>query len=69
MDCERCPPQALNPNQGRQLWRNTFSRELGPVHERLAESHSDAGREVLLRLLADEEAKEPPPKMGHLKQR
>jgi hypothetical protein len=30
--------------------------------KRLAESHSDAEREVLLKLLADEEAKEPTPK-------
>ena len=30
--------------------------------KRLAESHSDAEWEVLLKLLADEEAKEPPPK-------
>jgi len=36
--------------------------------KRLAEPHSDAEREVLLKLLADEEAKEPPPKMGNLKQ-
>ena len=30
--------------------------------KRLAEPHSDAERDVLLKLLADEEAKEPPPK-------
>jgi hypothetical protein len=30
--------------------------------KRLAETHSEAEREVLLSLLADEEAKEPPPK-------
>jgi hypothetical protein len=35
--------------------------------KRLAESHSDAEREVLLKLLADEEAKEPPPKNSILK--
>jgi hypothetical protein len=34
--------------------------------KRLAESHSDAEREVLLKLLADEKAKEPPPKDGNL---
>lgn len=33
----------------------------------LAESHTDAEREVLLRLPADEEAKDPPPKSGTLK--
>jgi hypothetical protein len=37
--------------------------------KRLAEPHSDAEREVLLKLLADEEAKEPPPKNGILKPR
>ena len=33
----------------------------------LAEPHTDAEREVLLRLLAEEQAKEPPPKNGKLK--
>jgi hypothetical protein len=37
--------------------------------KRLAESHSDAEREVLLKFLAEEEAKEPPPKNGILKSR
>jgi hypothetical protein len=32
--------------------------------KRLEAVHTDAEREVLLRLLADEEAKEPPPKIG-----
>ena len=36
---------------------------------RLAETHSDAEREVLLKLLADEKAKEPPSKNGILKLR
>jgi hypothetical protein len=36
---------------------------------RLAEPHSDDEREVLLKLLADEEAKESPPKNGMLKPR
>ena len=35
----------------------------------LAEPHADAEREVLLRLLAEEQAKEPPPKNGSLKPR
>ena len=39
------------------------------LKKRLAESHSDAEREALLKLLADEEAKEPPPKNGNLKPR
>jgi hypothetical protein len=33
----------------------------------LAEPCTDAEREVLLRLLAEEQAKEPPPKNGKLK--
>ena len=37
--------------------------------KRLAESHSNAEREVLLKLLADEEAKERPPKHGVLQPR
>ena len=37
--------------------------------KRLAEPHSDAEREVLLKLLADEEAKKPPPTNGILKSR
>ena len=35
----------------------------------LAKPHSDAEREVLLKLLADEKAKEPSPKNGILKPR
>ena len=35
--------------------------------KRLAESHSEAERQMLLKLLADEKAKEPPP--GNLKPR
>jgi hypothetical protein len=34
--------------------------------KRLAEPHSEAERAVLLKLLEDEEAKEPPPKKGVL---
>ncbi|HWZ80073.1 MAG TPA: hypothetical protein VNX87_26285 [Candidatus Sulfotelmatobacter sp.] len=37
--------------------------------KRLAEARTDAEREVFLKLLADEEAKEPPPKNGILKPR
>jgi hypothetical protein len=37
--------------------------------KRLAEAHTDAEREVLLKLLAEEAAKEPPPKNGILKSR
>jgi hypothetical protein len=37
--------------------------------KRLAESHTDAEREIFLKLLADEEVKEPRPKNGILKPR
>jgi hypothetical protein len=37
--------------------------------KRLAEPHTDAEQEVLLKLLAEEKAKEPPPKNGILKSR
>ena len=35
--------------------------------QRLAEAHTDAEREVLVRLLAEEVVREPPPKNGVLK--
>ena len=35
--------------------------------KRLAEAHTDAEREVLVKLLTDEQAKEPPRKNGILK--
>ena len=37
--------------------------------KRLAEPHTDAEREVLMKLLTDEQAKEVPPKNGVLKPR
>ena len=37
--------------------------------KRLAEPYTDAEREVLVKLLADEQAKEPPPRNGILKPR
>jgi hypothetical protein len=40
------------------------TENLALLRKRLAEPHGDAEREVLLKLLADEEAKEPPPKMA-----
>ena len=39
------------------------------LKKRLAEPRTNAEREVLLRLLAEEQAKEPPPKNGNLKPR
>ena len=43
--------------------------DLALFKRRLAEPRSDAERKVLLNLLADEEAKEPPLKNGILKPR
>lgn len=55
---------------GQQLWTSSFTeKNLALFKKRLTESHSDAEREVLLKLLVDEEAKEPPPKIGVLKPR
>jgi hypothetical protein len=55
---------------GRSALEKYIHREnLTLFKKRLAEPHSDAEREVLLKLLADEEAKEPPPKNGILKSR
>lgn len=42
---------------------------LALFRKRLAETHSDAERDVLLKLLADEMAKEPPPPKGILRPR
>jgi len=47
---------------------NFIHREnLALFNKRLAEPQTDAEREVLLKLLADEKAKEPLPKNGILK--
>ena len=49
---------------------NFIHREnLDLFKKRLAETHSDGEREVLLKLLADEMAKEPLPQKGILKPR
>lgn len=42
------------------------SENLTLFKKRLAEAHTDTEREVILKLLANEEAKEPPPKNGIL---
>jgi hypothetical protein len=44
-------------------------QNLALFKKRLAEPHTDAEREVLRKLLTDEQAKEPPPKDGNLKPR
>ena len=57
-------------NQGGSLVEKYIHREnLSLFKKRLAEPHTDAEREVLMKLLADEQAKEPPPKNGVLKPR
>jgi hypothetical protein len=70
MDCARRPAPSFSLQLGRSVMEKFIHREnLVLLKKRLAESHSDAEREVLLKLLADEEAKEPPPKNGNLKPR
>jgi hypothetical protein len=55
---------------GYPLWKSSFTRRtLALFKKRLAESHTAAEREVLMKLLADEEAKEPLLKNGILKPR
>jgi len=44
-------------------------QNLSLFRERLAEPHRDAEREVIMKLLTDEQAKEPSPKNGILKPR
>jgi hypothetical protein len=44
-------------------------QNLALFKKRLAEPHTDAEREILMKLLTDEQAKEPPPGMGILKSR
>ena len=44
-------------------------QNLALFKKRLAEPHTDAQGEVLVKLLTDEQAKEPPPKNGILKLR
>ena len=50
-------------DQGGQPWRNTFTGEnLALLRKHLAEPHSEAERKILLKLLMDEETKDPSPK-------
>lgn len=72
VDCRRFPPQkvALRTNQGGPLMEKFIHQQnLTVFKKRLAEPHTDAEREVLMKLLRDEQAKEPPPKNGVLKSR
>ena len=70
MGCARFPqpqPLVLRSNQGGQSMEKFIHQEnLALFKKRLAESHTDAEREVLLKLLADEKAKEPLPKNSTL---
>jgi len=64
------PKNGFSLQSGRLAVEKFIHREnLALFKKRLAQSHSDAEREVLLKLLADEEAKEPPPKNSILKPR
>jgi hypothetical protein len=56
-------------NQGVSCGEVHSQGEPGLFKKRLAESHTHAEREILLKLLAGEEAKEPRPKNGILKPR
>ncbi len=59
------PKASLSLQAGRAAMEKYIHVEnLALFRKRLAQSHSDAEREVLLKLLADEEANEPPPKMA-----
>ena len=66
MGCASFPqPQTLvlRSNQGGQSMEEFIHQEnLALFKKRLAEPHADAEREILLKLLADEKAKEPLPK-------
>ena len=64
------PKKSFSLQSERSAMEKYIHREnLTLFKKRLAESRSDAEREVLLKLLADEEAKELPPKNGILKSR
>jgi hypothetical protein len=64
MGCTRRPPKAL-----RSIEKFIRRENLTLFKKRLAEAHTDAEREVPLKLPAAEEAREPPPKNGILKPR
>jgi hypothetical protein len=64
------PKKSFSLQSGRPAMEKYIHREnLTLFKKRLAESHGDAEREVLLKLLAEEEAKEPPQKNSILKPR
>ncbi len=63
MGCARIPPKKwfFAPIREVTMEKYLHRENLALFKKRLAEPHNDAEREVLLKLLADEEAKEPPP--------
>ena len=64
------PPVRCSTPLGRPTIDKFVHREnLALFKQRLAEAHTDAEREVLLTLLAEEEAREPRPENGALKPR
>jgi hypothetical protein len=66
--CGRFPPQESFTQSGRLAMEKYIHRQnLALFKKRLAEPYSDAEREVLLKLIADEEAKELPLKDGTIK--
>jgi hypothetical protein len=61
---------AFARNQGGPLMEKFIHQEnLALFKKRLAEPHTDAEREILVKLLTDEQAKERPPNNGILKPR
>jgi hypothetical protein len=68
-DGERPAPSFSFQSARAAIEKYIHRENLALFEKRLAESHSDAERQMLLKLLAEEEAKEPPPKMGNLQSR
>ena len=61
MGCARFQPQKMvfRSNQGGQLWRSSFTGRTLPCSGNVSLNRTDdAERQVLLKLLADEEAKD-----------
>jgi hypothetical protein len=71
VDRRRFRPQKVALLTIRRSPMEEFIRQqnLALFKKRLAELHTDAEQEILIKLLADEEAKGPPPKIENLKPR
>jgi hypothetical protein len=64
------PKSSFAHNQGGPLMEKFIHQEnLALFKKRLAEPHTDAEREILVKLLADEQANEPTQNNGSLKPR